>query len=220
MKESDLYPAVKAWLEAFGCVVYPEVHIYHRPVDVVGIGPMIIGVEMKLCLSKKVVQQAYTLCLSCDRSYVAVASRPKNIGLAASAGIGVLRVHGGSVEVLSESAHREPPSQYHRKNLVDLCSRLPTDGIGGVPNLDGVGPAQDCAKRVEAYRAVNPGASWKDIFANVPNHYANAKSMQGALTCSLPLRLRWKEYRRRERDDEAKRERNRAWLLSLPSSAN
>lgn len=46
------------------------------------------------------------------------------------------------------------------------------------------GPSDRCLKAVEVYRANHPGATWRDIYLNVPNHYANAKSMKQNLRCA------------------------------------
>lgn len=197
MKEADLYSAVKAWLEGQGLKVYPEVPIFHRPVDVVGIGEAVsVGVEMKRHMSRKVMYQASSLALCCDRSYIAVGSKPRSIERAKEMGVGVLSIRNGVVEVLLESAHTITPNPHYYEQLRTKCSHMTGEGCGGVPCLNGIGPAQDCRRRVDEYLKEHPGAKWQEIYLNVPNHYASFRSMQGALTTKLKLRAYFKELRR------------------------
>ena len=208
MRESDLYPAVKRWLEGQGLRVYPEVPLMHRPIDAVGIGEAEnVGVEMKRHMCWKVCHQASTLSLSCDRSYIAIWSKPRSIDRARQLGIGVLRVVGDSVEVLLEPAHATKPIPHYHGQLRTKCARMTGEGVGGVPCLNGVGPAQDCRRRVDEYLKRNPKATWATIWLDVPNHYASAKSMRGALTERLRARALFKELRRAE---AAERRRTKA----------
>lgn len=199
LKEADLYQPVKAWLEGQGLKVYPEVPMHYSPIDVVGIGEnLVVGVEMKRLLSWKVVYQAARLDLSCNRSYAAVAAKPRSLERAVNAGIGVLRVVGGAVEVLLEPQPKITPNEHYVKQIREKCSHMTGEGVGGVPCLDGVGPAQQCKKRVEEYQLAHPKCSWREIYANVPNHYASFESMRGALVRGLALRAEFKKRRRKE----------------------
>jgi hypothetical protein len=199
MKEIDLYPPIKTWLQERLFTVYPEVSFVHRTVDVIGIGAeIVVGIEMKLCLSRKLLTQASILPLACHRAYVAVASKPRSIEYARTMGIGVLRIVGTNVEMLLESKEHEP-HEYREKRLRNLCSRMSTEGMGGAPCLDGIGPAQDCKRRVDEYRKTNSKASWVNVYENVPNHYANAKSMANALTTGLARRAFFKRLRKEKK---------------------
>jgi hypothetical protein len=210
MKEADLYPVVKAWLEGQGLRVYPEVPVHFRPIDVVGIGEKEnVGVEMKRFMSQKVIYQANGLELSCSRSYIAVGSKPRSIERPKKLGIGVLSIVGGVVTVLAESAHKTKPTEHYYEQLRAKCSRMTGEGVGGVPCLDGVGPAQDCRKRVDQYVKEHPKAPWGEIWLKVPSHYASAKSMAGALTTGLRLRAHFKELRRERAAERAKARVNR-----------
>ena len=55
-------------------------------------------------------------------------------------------------------------------------------GVAGLPTLRGLGPAQDCYRALTAYREAHPKATWVEIYREVPNHYANAKSMASAMS--------------------------------------
>ena len=65
-----------------------------------------------------------------------------------------------------------------RQQLIERLLRMDPGGIAGVPMLAGCGPAQECARRVKAYRAAHPSANWKEIFAAVPNHYCSPASLR------------------------------------------
>lgn len=202
MKESDLYRPVKAWLEAQGFRVVPEVPVLYSAIDVVGVREdAVVGIEMKLCLSEKVIRQGWNLQMACDRGYLAVASKPRSVSIeqAKKLGLGVLRVKKGSVEVLLEPNQKEPPVANYRERVLSKCAHMSTQGRGGVPCLDGVGPARDCKRRVGQYLKRHPKASWAELYEKVPNHYASAKSMSGALGFSMRQRDYWKKLRREER---------------------
>jgi len=53
--------------------------------------------------------------------------------------------------------------------------------VGGVPNRLRIGVAQDVQRRVDEYRAANPGATWKEIYSKVPSHYDSYKNMYSSL---------------------------------------
>ena len=202
MKEADLYPAVKAWLLAQGCTkVVPEVPLNFSQVDVMGVTESLIyGVEMKRFLSWSLVRQGNALARFCDRAYIAVGSKPTKAKLedAAKYSFGVLRVVNGAVEVVSppKLGRDIPPEHYWQQRVRDKVARMSDQGVGGVPCVDGVGPARECKRLVLAYKAEHPKATWEEIYRNVPNHYANAKSMCGALVYSMARRDQWKRDRK------------------------
>lgn len=200
MKETDLYGPVKAWLKSQGCTkVVPEVPFYYSPIDAVGIAKdLVIGVELKVSLTAHLIRQASTIQVACDRVYVGVPTNPRNLSRATKIGLGVLRIHDGEVVVLSESDNRHM-MHWNKERIAEMCARMSEEGVGGVPCLDGVGPAQDCKRAVDEYRAKNPKATWRELFENVPNHYASHDSMRNALTTGMALRARWKEMRRQSK---------------------
>lgn len=202
MKEADLYNPVKEWLKSQGCHrVYPEVPLMMHPVDVVGIGKeLVIGVELKLSLTSGVIRQALPVQMACDRTYVSVATKPRDPSRATRHGLGVLRVVAGAVEVVADSGTERLFGSY-RSELIKTCSEMSEEGIGGVPCLDGVGPAQDCKRRVDEYRKSHPDVTWKELYIAIPNHYASHESMRGALTTGLVLRAQWKALRKKERKE-------------------
>jgi len=202
VKEADLYKPVKEWLEGQGFKVYPEVPWSSRSIDVVGIkGEVVVGVEMKLSLTKSLIQQIITLGLACQRVYVALSTRPRDPSRVGRHGVGILRITRGRVEVLLKAKRSKVFYESWRNLLVSTCSRMTGDGVGGVPCLDGVGPAQDCKRRVDQYKKKHPQATWRELYEKVPNHYASHRSMANALTTGLELRAHWKKLRKKLRKE-------------------
>ena len=187
LPESEMSLPVMTWLDGLGYVPYAEVPNYDTCIDIVAMrepGPDLIAVEMKTGLTKQVIRQAYVAQLVAERVYCAVLSKPKDAGLAkcADLGIGVLRIVEGVVEVLGESASKKAISPGAAERVVEqLRGRVP-GGVAGRPNLKGDGPAQDCGRRVQAWRAEHPTATWREIYEHVENHYSSMVSMRGALT--------------------------------------
>ena len=187
LPESEMSLPVMTWLDALGYVPYAEVPNYGTCVDIVAMrepGPELIAVEMKTGLSKNVISQAYVAQLVAERVYCAVLSKPRPASLAkcADLGIGVLRVAQACVEVLVEPQSKKVISPGAKERVVEQLRLRVPGGVAGKPTLKGEGPAQECGRRVRRYREENPRATWVDIFKHVGNHYANMKSMRGALT--------------------------------------
>lgn len=137
MKEADLYPPVKAYLEAQGYAVKGEV----GAADVVarrGEDPVVI-VELKLAFSLALFHQAIARMAITDLVYIAV-PRPKkggkdNVALARRLGIGVLfiRPRDGLVEAMAD------PGPYRPRKSVKKTGRLlrEFDRLRGDPNAGG-----------------------------------------------------------------------------------
>lgn len=185
MLERDLSGPVSEWMQSQGFTPYAEVSAVGYTIDLVGRkGAELLAVEMKRTLSKAVIHQAYRCDLFTPLRYAAVGSRPKSAGVerCRRSGIGLLAIAGGGVTVILEprDGGRQAPKPYARAMHRALDNMTP-GGTGGVPCMKGVGPAQECFERVAAYRQKCPLASWREIFENVPNHYANHASMRGAM---------------------------------------
>lgn len=198
LREAEMSPAVAAWLESLGCDVYTEVPHYGRAIDVVGVcwpTERVIAVEMKTSLTHGVIRQASRVQVQTPWAYAAVASKPKASGIlrASQLGIGVLQVCGGSCRVLLEPQVGKC-KPFAPQKLIDLLRQLPKGGVGGKPCLKGEGPAQDVDRAIAEYRAEHPKATWQEVFENVPNHYAHARSMAGAMG-KLRCRRHWQERR-------------------------
>ncbi|MEM6307286.1 MAG: DUF2161 family putative PD-(D/E)XK-type phosphodiesterase [Pseudomonadota bacterium] len=139
MRETDLYPPVKAHLEKAGYHVKSEV----GPVDVMGVkdgGPPVI-VELKSAFSLTLLHQAVARLSVTDDVYVAVA-RPKsykalqaNVALCRRLGVGVMtiRPHDALLEVHC------PPGPYAPRKSRKKGQRLQNafDRLQGDPNMGG-----------------------------------------------------------------------------------
>lgn len=183
MLERDLSGPVVAWLRAKGMRVYTEVPCQGRGVDVVGVdasGDM-TAVELKPALTNRVVRQAFQARIFARWCYCAVSRTPRSLARAIELELGVLVVKGGQVVEVARPFGSDQRWPRQVEKVARWCSGPEPDSPGGTPSLAGDGPAVQCKARVDRYLAAHPGASWREIFENVPNHYQSARSMQGAL---------------------------------------
>lgn len=184
--EAAMSPLVSAWLEDQGYEVYAEVPTPGGAshIDLVGwvaAEDRIACVEMKRSLTQQVRRQAYLHQSHTSETYVAVGTNPtkKSLAHCEKLGIGVLRVN-GDVSVLLQPQDRRMTT-FFRERLKTYLNAMAPGGIGGLPNLRGQGPAQECYEQVQKYRERLPQATWKEMYENVPNHYVSANSMCGAM---------------------------------------
>lgn len=150
MKEADLYPDLKAYLEAQGYVVKGEV----GACDILarrGCEPAVV-VEMKLSFSLALVMQGIARQALFDDVYLAVPVTEKGwklrykdiVALCRRLGLGLLAVKPGQVE-----AHLDPGPYHPRKNTLRAGRLLREfERRVGDPNLGGT----TGIKRVTAYR--------------------------------------------------------------------
>ncbi|GAB5448212.1 DUF2161 domain-containing phosphodiesterase [Gymnodinialimonas sp.] len=158
MKETDLYPPVKAFLEAQGFEVKGEV----GPADVVGLRPGGAGddmvvVELKKGFSLTLFHQGIARLALCDCVYVAVAKgkgRPwlkalrENVRMARRLGLGVIGVDvaAGAVKVYAEPGPYAPRKVARKKRAIVA----EFEKREGDPNLGGLQGARVTAYRQEA----------------------------------------------------------------------
>ena len=154
MKETDLYPPVKGFLEAQGFEVKGEV----GPADVVGVrGDDMVVVELKKGFSLTLFHQGIARLAVCDCVYVAVAKgrgRPwlkslrENVRMARRLGLGVMGVDvgAGTVKVYAEPGPYVPRKVARKKRAI-LGEFEKRDGD---PNLGGLQGARVTAYRQEA----------------------------------------------------------------------
>lgn len=154
MKETDLYPPVKAHLEALGYVVKGEI----GPADVVGLrGDDMVVVELKRGFSLTLFHQGIARLAVCDCVYVAVAKgkgRPwlkalrENVRMARRLGLGVMSVDlgAGAVKIYCDPGPYTPRKVARkRRGMVTEFERREGD-----PNLGGLQGARVTAYRQEA----------------------------------------------------------------------
>lgn len=193
MKESDLYAPVARWLTDRGLTVWAEVPYYESSIDVVGANldtGYTVVVELKRTLCKKVVSQAMINGQWAHEEWAAVGVRPKDATIGrlidrsvkCLEDVGLLLVDGENcVPLLQANKDKRVFNDFSRQRMLEKLREMEPGGVGGVPCMAGVGPAQDVLRQVEAYREQRPRATWAEMFENIPNHYANARSMQGAI---------------------------------------
>jgi hypothetical protein len=182
LNEIKLFEPIKRFWEIAGFKVYCEIPESGRGIDVVALkDSQIVAIELKVGYCKKAFRQAYMNCLYTDRSYIAVKSKPhiKNILKCHQNNIGILLV-GDTIKILSEAIENNP-SKYHRERIKESCSHNKDNNIAGLPCQKGIGPAISVNKSVKEYLQRNPDAKWKQIFIDVPNHYASPASMKQSL---------------------------------------
>lgn len=188
MKESDLAKPVADWLRDQGYIVYGEVPFpcaSFAIIDLVGRRDRkLICVELKISLTQTVIRQAYLSSLITPYVYVAVASNPRrsSIDRCCKQNIGALRVKtNGKVSVICtpELRHRQPLG-YDDKCHECLDVMEPSDRAG-IPNLAGEGPAQLLYPIIAAFRKNRPAAKWREVWKNIPNHYASPFSLASGM---------------------------------------
>ncbi|QXT40707.1 DUF2161 domain-containing phosphodiesterase [Gymnodinialimonas ceratoperidinii] len=154
MKETDLYPPVKAHLEAHGFTVKGEI----GPADVVGMrGEDMVVVELKRGFSLTLFHQGIARLAVCDCVYLAVAKgrgRPwlkalrENVRMARRLGLGVMGVdvEAGTVKVYAEPGPYTPRKVARKRRMI--VSEF--ERREGDPNLGGLQGARVTAYRQEA----------------------------------------------------------------------
>lgn len=185
--ETDLSEPVTLWLESRGYTPYAEVaepgH-FSRFIDLVGRkGRELVCVELKTSLTKGVIHQAATLELITPLRYAAVLTQPRRSGIerCRKLGLGLLVVREGELSVVIEPVALHNTWPYYVENMHRNLDVHTPRGIAGHPTRKGEGPAQECYDRVQLYLADQPGATWKEIWEKVHNHYSHPNSMRSAM---------------------------------------
>ncbi|WP_333713682.1 DUF2161 domain-containing phosphodiesterase [Yoonia sp.] len=178
MKEADLYPPLKAHLQAQGYAVKGEV----GAADIVARrGDEIVIVEMKTAFSLSLFHQGIERLAVTDAVYLAVPAGGKdkalrrNVQLARRAGLGVMtvRLRDGLVEVLADPGpYAARLSKKKRKRLLGAYDRMQGDPNAGGATRHGLitGYRQDALRcaRFLAVHGPSRGAVVRD-WAEVPD---------------------------------------------------
>jgi len=214
MREAQLSEPVSKWLESLGYQVFVEVPMFeYRLIDMIGLcenakgGKRIIAVELKTCLTWQVMKQASLNQLFCHESYCAVGTRPRKTGFERCLewGLGVIEIAYGCVSVVTSpqpiglppGKKGIPPNEHWQNMCLEQLRRMTPGGTAGMPTLAGDGPAQEVARRIDAYRAEHPQATWREIFESIPHHYSSARSLQSSMR-QLRDRLWHREQQKKE----------------------
>ena len=183
LKEYKLSDPVREYFEKQGYRVYVEIPIAGACIDMVARkGNFLIAIELKMSLTKQLINACYLNHLFCDFSYAAVPTEPSTKSKISCKrySVGIIKVT-DDIKIILEANNRFRTFKPEHDRMLKNCSGIPWEGVGGLPQLKGVGPAIECGKRVKKYLITNPYAKWKEIFNNVDNHYYSYKSMQSSL---------------------------------------
>ncbi|MEM1430533.1 MAG: DUF2161 family putative PD-(D/E)XK-type phosphodiesterase, partial [Pseudomonadota bacterium] len=171
--EADLYPPVKALLEAQGFEVKGEV----GPADVVGCrdGEAVVIVELKRGFSLTLFHQAIDRLRLTDAVYVAVpegrgrrwrAALKANAGLCRRLGLGLILVHRGVAQVALDPGPYAPrKNKVKRGRLLREFARREGDPVaGGLPAAAGrVTAYRQDAERLRSYLAAHGPARGAEV---------------------------------------------------------
>lgn len=183
LPENEIFKVAALDLKSKGWRVVSEVDVFGRPIDGAAIkGDLLLAIESKMSLSKKLVSQLATAQLVADKVLGVIGRKPKkHFDWCKSAGMAIWLVQDGRIEVLSEWGENPHTNSIYREKLKQVALTQSEDLNGGTPCLKGVGPAQDIQRGVDEYLKTHPNAKWKEIFENVPNYYSTYKNMYSAL---------------------------------------
>ena len=184
LNEVKLSKPVQKYFESLGYKVYFEIPEFQKVVDIIALkDSQVVAVELKVGYCKQALRQAQLNNLFADRSYIAVKSKPRadSVLKCQKWNVGILLVR-NEITVLLEVAEsdRRPLANY-KESAIESCERNKGNTIAGLPCQKGIGLAVEANKGIEEYVRLNPKASWKEIYANVPNHYASAASMRQSI---------------------------------------
>jgi hypothetical protein len=194
-KEKDLFPPLKKMFKEQGYSVFAEVPVHYRGVDFVAVkDDDHIAVEMKLSFSSDVIRQASYSIGVFNKAYVAFpVAKPflihdehywelnqklqQKVDWCSKYGIGILQVmRCGTIFTALEARdcdrRRIFDFQHYRENEEDEA---------GLPFQKGVSAAARELVGIKEYIKLHPYCDWKEIYANVQNHYANWRSLAGSM---------------------------------------
>ena len=191
MLECDLSAPCEAWLRSRGFTPYAEVVVSGGPTDWIATADdgRLCCVEMKRGLTRKVMCQAQRMQLVTPDVWCFVGTKPRSTSVAERIRLGVAWWDGATVRELVQPQHRVEPIPAWVARAWRRCRGKLPGGLSGCPTMLGVGPAQDVFDRIAAYKADRPAASWREVFASVPNHYQHAESLRGAMQTVKAVRL-------------------------------
>jgi hypothetical protein len=195
-RESDLYPIIKNSFKKDGYTVFAEVAVDGRGVDVVAQkDDEHIAIELKMSFNGDVVWQARLATGHFDKVYIAFPvskirifnslevyhnlkeSIRRRYDQCEALGIGIMQVLPSGL--IFEALEPKQQTPYRK---VDLQHYIESDDdLGGVPNQKGVSEGYHELESIKKYVTEHPTASWKEIYANVSNHYSSHTSMAGAM---------------------------------------
>ena len=197
LKENKLAEPVAKWLKAKGYTVYCEVSPPLATgyfVDIVGVrGKFIIAIELKMSLTRNVICQANRHHLFAHKTYVAVASKPRKTSIErckSGINLGVLQVLNGTVTEHHIPKLEKPFDEYTTELIRRLTITIPGYSEAGKPTLPETGANKAVYELIREYLQIHPSANWKELYREVPNHYASVGSMQTSMRIRQGFRLK------------------------------
>jgi len=204
-RETELAKPVADWLRGKGYVVYAEIFAQNNSLcDLVGYradDKDVVIIELKTSLTRHAMKQAAIRQIAAYDVYVAVGTKPRRAGIQACGhcGLGLLSVR-QQITVVLEPRGRSRVWEVEHGDLLWCISQSTPSDVGGVPCLKGVGPACDVARRVRDYLTEHPGATWKTIFAEVPNEYSTYQSLAQVMNKRFGIFVTSEEWKRKHWD--------------------
>ena len=199
LRESEMTIPVMAHFGAQGFEVWTEIPCLYRSVDIVAYdGKCLVAVELKVGFCMTGITQVQGISVAFDQAWLAVKARPRTSSVAKCQRYkcGLLWLSGSDL-VTIVPCRKEKPLARWRQRVIDHLQVLEPGGIAGKPCLEGEGPAQECEQRIAAYREAHPRVTWAELYREIPNHYASAASMRGAMSM-VRQRRAWKRRRKEQ----------------------
>lgn len=192
LAEARLFDRLAEDFRARGFQVYGEVpgkyqNMVHDMVAVRRRWLYPVVVEIKTSFTRHLLYQATMAQLTSPVVFAAAGTKPgKNaIDRAGQHGFGILSLTDGRVQLVMRPVIHIKPWEPGLESLRETLSEMDDEGgRGGLPTLKGEGPAIEVFHAVQEYRKAHPQARWREVFANVPNHYSSV----GSLVCCMNKR--------------------------------
>ena len=179
VRETDMAEHVRAWFAERQLTAYPELSVYGGPVDMVGVsGELVVAVEMKMTWQQSLRSKLSENEAWANEVWFWCAGRPTEPTLDICRGRGWGVMSSACGQLLPAALWRHGRSR-RRDILFGKLARHDQSRVAGSPTLKGLGPRQQCAARIRDYMASHPLARSREVFANVPNHYASFASFSG-----------------------------------------
>lgn len=199
LREAQLFKPLKKHFKDLGYAVYAEVPCFGRGVDFVAVkGNEHIAVEMKMYFNNEVLRQAHGNIISFGRSYIAYPTKKavmidphdhdkywalperlrNKIDYCKQRGIGVIQIVGAHQIIFTamEAVYDKP----YRVFDFSQFSESESDEAG-LPYQKGVSAGYYELEAIKAYVRAHPQADWREIYANVQNHYSSPSSLSGSM---------------------------------------
>lgn len=194
--ESDMGPPVEQWLVEQAFEVYHEVDYRDGRPDLVGVrGPIVCAIELKLSFGLDVLAQARRKLQSANLVWVAVPSVHRDYSIrallrevAAWKGIGILTVGSyGYHDRFLVKEELEP--EFRRKVMPFLRNAIRPEhkeyARAGSSRGGHFTPFKGTCGRVKRYIDEHPGATMKQLLAEVETHYASSASARSNLVAMI-----------------------------------